>query len=97
MFGKKIILALVIVCFALPQNVRGAGNSEEFDPGDMIFSHILDNHEWHIATVGQTHITVPLPILLIHDGKLHAFMSWKFQHGHSDYKGFRWMQDGEHK
>jgi F-type H+-transporting ATPase subunit a len=97
MFGKKIFLAVVVVLLTLPQNVRGAGNSEEFNPGEMIIGHILDYHEWHIATVGETHITVPLPILLIHDGKFHAFMSSKFHHGHADYKGFRLMQDGEHK
>jgi F-type H+-transporting ATPase subunit a len=97
MFGKKTFLAIGIVLLTLPQSARGASNSEEFNPGEMIFSHILDCHEWHIATVGQTHITVPLPILLIHDGKLHTFMSSKFHHGHSDYNRFRWMNEGEHK
>jgi F-type H+-transporting ATPase subunit a len=69
----------------------------EFNPGELIIGHILDNHEWHIATVGQTHITIPLPILLIHDGDFHAFMSSKFHHGHSDYRGFRLMKDGDFK
>jgi F-type H+-transporting ATPase subunit a len=70
---------------------------EEFAVGKMIFEHILDHHEWHIMTVWKTHITVPLPILLIHDGKFHAFMSSKFHHGHSDYKGFRLVKEGEYK
>jgi len=70
---------------------------EEFAVGDMIFEHILDNHEWHIMTVGQTHVTIPLPILLIYEGKFYAFLSSVFHHGHADYRGFRWMQDGEYK
>jgi len=97
MFGKKIFRVLILVLFILPQNVQGAKQGEDFNPGEMIIDHILDSHEWHIATFRGKHISVPLPILLIHNGKFYAFLSSKFHHGYSDYKGFRWMQDGEHK
>ena len=98
MFGKKIFWILISILFILPLNVQASQvDGAEFDPGEMIIDHIMDNHEWHLATFGNTHITVPLPILLIYEGKLYAFMSSKFHHGHSDYQGFRWMQSGEHK
>ena len=98
MFGKKIAFVLILILFVSPLNVKGAGQSGgEFNPGEMIIDHILDSHEWHIATFRGKHISVPLPILLIHEGKFYAFMSTKFHHGYSDYKGFRWMQSGEHK
>lgn len=70
---------------------------EEYNAGKMIIEHIIDSHEWHLATIGHTHITIPLPVILIHDGKLHAFWSSKFQHGHSSYKGFRIETEGEYK
>lgn len=69
---------------------------KEFNAGKFIFEHVLDSYEWHIASIGEKHISVPLPIILyskhpeLHDGKkFHVFMSSKFQHGHNDYKGFR--------
>lgn len=69
---------------------------KEFNAGEFIFEHVLDSYEWHIATIGEKHISVPLPIILyskhpeLHDGKkFHVFMSSNFHHGHDDYKGFR--------
>ena len=31
----------------------------------MIIDHIVDSHDWHIATFGHAHITIPLPIILL--------------------------------
>lgn len=70
---------------------------EEFNPGTMIVEHVIDAHEWHIATVGHTHISIPLPVILIHEGQLYMFMSSRFHHGHDAYKGFRIADHGEHK
>ena len=41
----------------------------EFRAGEMIMEHVVDNHEWHIATLGHTHVVIPLPVILICDGK----------------------------
>ena len=48
----------------------------------MIVDHIVDAHEWHIMTIGHTHITIPLPVMLYHNGRFDIFMSSKFHHGH---------------
>jgi len=60
---------------------------EEFKAGDMIIEHITDAYEWHIMTVGHTHVTVPLPIMLYDEGKFHFFMSSVFHH-HDTYEGY---------
>ena len=39
-------------------------NSKEFNAGEMIIEHIVDAHEWHIAEIGSTHISIPLPVIL---------------------------------
>ncbi|PKP39903.1 MAG: hypothetical protein CVT98_00125, partial [Bacteroidetes bacterium HGW-Bacteroidetes-15] len=39
-------------------------HKKEFNPGNFIFDHIGDAHDWHILTVGSHHISVPLPIIL---------------------------------
>lgn len=64
-------------------------SEDEFNAGHLIIDHIVDNHEWHIATFGKTHFTIPLPIILIDKGKIVTFSSSKFEHGHSDYKGYK--------
>jgi F-type H+-transporting ATPase subunit a len=82
------------------------GNShaeEKFDAGKFVIEHVLDSYEWHIASVGEKHINIPLPIILfskypeLHEGrKLHIFMSTKFHHGHEDYRGFRLSHSEEY-
>ena len=69
---------------------------EEFNAGKFIIEHVSDSYEWHVVSFGETHISIPLPILLysknpeLHGGKsFHAFMSSKFHHGHESYNGFK--------
>lgn len=76
---------------------------EEFDAGKFVIEHVLDAYDWHIASLGDKHFSIPLPVILyssnpeLHDGKkLHVFMSSKFHHGHDDYKGFRISHTEEH-
>ncbi len=66
-----------------------------FDPGKFIMEHVSDSYEWHILTVGETHISVPLPIIIYSKTKgLNVFMSSKFHHGHSAFKGFMIVEEG---
>ena len=103
----RVLLALGIILFTfqLPviadeevqHELEEAMEEEGFNPGTMIVEHVIDAHEWHIANIGHTHITVPLPVILYHEGGLHVFMSSKFHHGHDAYKGFRIAEEGENK
>ncbi len=78
-------------------NHSEALQEEKFNAGTMIIDHILDAHEWHLMTIGNTHISIPLPVILISDGELHVFMSSRFHHGHSTYKGFKLEKEGKNK
>jgi F-type H+-transporting ATPase subunit a len=71
--------------------------NEKFDPGKMIMEHVVDNHEWHIAEIGNFHLTIPLPVLLIYDGKFYAFWSSKFHNEDHSYKGFTIAEEGANK
>ena len=66
-----------------------ASHSEEFNAGNMIIDHIVDSHDWHIASFGHTHLTIPLPIILFDEGKFIFFSSSKFHHGEESYKGYK--------
>jgi F-type H+-transporting ATPase subunit a len=75
-----------------------AGKSGVFNPGDFIFDHIKDAHEWHVLTINHRHISIPLPVILISRNLgLQIFMSYNFKHGEQDYRGFRLETSGENK
>ena len=69
----------------VPWDVEVAEN--EFKAGEMIIEHITDSYEWHIMTIGHTHVSIPLPIMLYDEGKFHFFMSSVFDH-HDTYNGY---------
>jgi F-type H+-transporting ATPase subunit a len=70
--------------------------AEELDAGKMIIAHLVDAHEWHLWTYKGHHVSIPLPVLLIHDGSFYAFWSNKLAHGHH-YKGFYLATEGDYK
>lgn len=77
---------------------------EEFNTGKFIIEHVLDSYDWHVVSFGDTHISIPLPVILysrnpeLHEGKrLNVFMSGKFHHAHDDYRGFRISHSVEHE
>ena len=68
--------------------------SEELDVKSVVLDHIADSYEWHICTVGERHITVPLPVIVRSEaGKWYCFSSNRLHHGHS-YEGFRIADEG---
>ncbi len=71
-----------------------AAAEEELKIGKMIIEHITDSYEWHIMTVGEHHISIPLPVILYDEGNWYVFSSSKFHHGHSAYKGFYVSEEG---
>jgi len=78
-----------------PAWAEGALQQDE----DFIMHHVKDAHEWHFATIGHTHITLPLPIIIYTaDGGLEIFSSSRFtdkNHRRVPYKGY--MLNGNDK
>jgi F-type H+-transporting ATPase subunit a len=66
-----------------------------FDANKVIFSHIMDAHEFHFfeyhgSDGKEHHVTLPLPVILYSPQKgFSMFMSSKFEHGHAEYKGYK--------
>jgi F-type H+-transporting ATPase subunit a len=63
-------------------------SEEKFEAGEWIVEHITDSYEWHILDIGETHVSIPLPVILYDEGEWHVFMSSKFHHGHDAYQGY---------
>jgi F-type H+-transporting ATPase subunit a len=104
-FSLKLLTAVVtgvlffsfhIVAFA-ENDTTGEHHAEEFNPGAMIVDHVIDAHEWHILTLGETHVSIPLPVILYDNGKLIVFLSRRFDHGHESYMGYKLELEGENK
>ena len=73
---------------------------EGFNAAEIIFDHILDNHDFHIFDIpgekGEKHpVSIPLPVILYSPQKgFSAFMSSKFEHGHKAHNGYR-LEEGK--
>jgi F-type H+-transporting ATPase subunit a len=93
-----LLLSLVSPKALLAQHGEETHETAEkkFEPGPFIFDHIADAYEWHIITVGETHLSLPLPIIVYSEEKgLNIFLSSHFHHGHESYKGFKIAHKGE--
>lgn len=69
-----------------------AGHHEEegkVDAGKLIMEHIGDAYDWHIASIGHSHISIPLPVIIKDAAGLHVFLSSKFDHGHAVVHGYK--------
>jgi F-type H+-transporting ATPase subunit a len=84
----KYIL-LVTLMTAVFSGVFAEEKSEKMDisPKEIIFEHVMDAYSWHIFTVGEHHIALPLPIIVKGQDGWAVFLSSKLAHG-ATYKGF---------
>ena len=83
---NKILIVFFLIIAPFSGLIAGEKNKKDkkFNAGDMIMHHIIDTHEWHILDWKGKHISIPLPIILYHEGVgLVTFMSSKFNHGKS--------------
>ena len=72
----------LIISIISVKNTYGA-SEEGGSKTDFIFHHVMDSHEWHFATIGHTHITLPLPVIIYEKGEgLKFFMSSDFVDDH---------------
>jgi len=79
---KSLIFSLLLITFSLNTTPSFAGGEEgaEFNAGELLLHHVGDDYSWHFATVGESHYSIPLPMILIVDGNVEIFMSSVFHH-----------------
>lgn len=75
------LLGLQLSAYANPQP------EEEFNAGETIFHHLSNSHEWHLFSIGDTHVSIPLPVILYTPNGLDVFLSSEFHHGKVTEKG----------
>lgn len=98
---KAILLTFVfgLLGSILPVQASSHPHEEDkpIDVKEIIFDHIGDAYEWHVTTIGDKHVSIPLPVIVFSKEKgFHTFLSHKLHHGES-HKGFHIATEGAHK
>ncbi|MDH8702216.1 F-type H+-transporting ATPase subunit a [Dysgonomonadaceae bacterium PH5-43] len=95
----KYILILVLFSMSACFTANAAHEEgENINVRELILDHVGDSYDWHMATIGDKHISIPLPVIVKgKDSGWHVFMSSKFHHGHDSYMGFSIAQEGDYK
>jgi len=101
---KNMLKYLVISFLLLNFQAGFASGNESKDTdnkikvGESIMEHVADSYEWHITTIGEKHVSFPLPVIVrSRESGWHVFLSSKFHHGHSGHKNFYIAQEGDYK
>lgn len=72
-------------------------SSEEVNVKELILEHLADSYEWHITKVGETHLVIPLPVIVYSKTTgWHAFSSSVFHH-QPVHEGLFIAPEGEYK
>ena len=95
---KNILAVLLLIFVAVPISAQEALPEKELDVKTLIIEHLGDTYEWHITTIGDKHISIPLPVILYSETSgFHTFLSSEFHHGHGAYNGFHIALEGDNK
>lgn len=92
---KKMRYLLLCLTFLLAAGTpaRAAADGAKVDVKEIVLGHMADAYEWHITTLGDNHLSIPLPVIVRSEatGEWHCFMSTRIEEaaeeGH-DYMGF---------
>ncbi|NLN73336.1 MAG: F0F1 ATP synthase subunit A [Bacteroidales bacterium] len=96
-YNYRLLFAFILMFSFTSFTVHASEEREKLDAGALMIDHIIDSHDWHIYSIGDKHVSIPLPIIILENGKLSCFMSSKFEHGHATYKGYALPSEGPNK
>ncbi len=73
-----------------------AEEAKGIDVYEIVFGHIEDAYEWHIADIGDVSIRIPLPVIVKSSSGWHVFSSARLGN-HARHEGLYIAPDGGHK
>ncbi|GMQ27935.1 F0F1 ATP synthase subunit A [Algoriphagus confluentis] len=95
MTRKLLALSLLFSAFLLISSTPTFAAGSEEDKTSFIMHHVKDSHEWHFATFGHTHVTLPLPVIVYSsDRGLEFFKSSDFQNHETHAFGKEYAHEG---
>ncbi len=88
--------AVAAVAAEVPEHAEPMAEEQGIDVKTVVLDHIADSYEWHICTVGEHHVTIPLLVIVrSQSGEWHCFSSSHLHAGH-EYEGFRIADEGKY-
>lgn len=98
---NKVRYILLLLLFLLPvtgsQAFAASGGQEPFDAPKVIFEHLNDAYEWHITTIGDKHISIPLPVIVYSERAGWQLFSSSVFHEGEEYNGFYLSRHGDNE
>lgn len=82
----RYITILLLLLLAAPFETLKASDNDEVDVNELVFGHIGDAYEWHIATLGENHLSIPLPVIVKSQEGWKVFSSAQIKDGKT-YQG----------
>lgn len=70
---------------------------ESFNAGELILDHVTDKHSWHICDWKGRKVELHLPVILIYEGRIHAFSSARFENPQHVYGKFQLRKEDPYK
>lgn len=64
MIRKSLGFSVLLSAVLLLSSTSVFAASDKEDKTSFIMHHVKDSHEWHFATFGGTHVTLPLPVII---------------------------------
>lgn len=93
---SEAVAAVAAVAAEVPEHAEPMAEEQGIDVKTVVLDHIADSYEWHICTVGEHHVTIPLLVIVrSQSGEWHCFSSSHLHAGH-EYEGFRIADEGEY-
>lgn len=92
----RLLLILCIGFLMMPAAVHAEGSDQPVDVNEVVFGHIQDSYEWHIVTVGDKVVRIPLPVIVKSSTGWHVFSSARLENG-ATYEGLYIAQEGAYK
>ena len=87
----RLLTYIIMMCWCALAPAANVQEDERVDIPEIIFGHLGDSYEWHIAEGA----VIPLPCILADGGKVDVFLSDKVAHGQT-YHGYHIATEGEH-
>ena len=95
LFWCIMLLVMLSPCGgAVASSSHDGGEIQSVDVKRIIFDHVKDSYEWHIATLGERHITISLPIILYSSRVGWVVFSSSVFNQAAEYDGFYISQSG---
>ena len=98
---KNIIIGILLIAgVALPNALQAndvnsadaekqSASEETVDVKGIVFGHLGDAYEWHITDIGETSLSIPLPVILYsRTTGWHVFLSSRLEENGGTYEGF---------